>query len=339
MNGNPTVTATLMGLIVGGAGVVAAGVMLARSGDVLAARTRLGGLWFGMVFLAFATSLPELVTAATAVRIGAPDLAAGDLFGSNMANMALLALLNLLPGAAVFQRAALDQSLAASHAISMTSIAAAFVLIGPPPLFGWIGLGPVILLMAYLAGTRAIFMHSATAREAVAEAETVEAPTTRAGWTTRAAAGRFLLGMAIVAVAAPLFAISADGVVRLTGLHESFVGAVVLAVATSLPEFVASLAAIRTGAYDLAVANLFGSNAINMVMLAPLDLLHTSGTLLSSISDVHAFAALASVVMMSLAFGAIVFRTERRIMSLEPSSALIVLVYFLTLAVLYGWSG
>ena len=61
----------------------ALGVALARSADVIAERTRLGGVWIGTVLLAGATSLPELGTSLSAVGIDAADLAVGNLFGSS----------------------------------------------------------------------------------------------------------------------------------------------------------------------------------------------------------------------------------------------------------------
>ena len=63
--------------------VVGAGVVLARNGDVIATRTGPGGLFVGMLLMAAATSLPEIVTD-TARRHRTPDLALGDLFGSSM---------------------------------------------------------------------------------------------------------------------------------------------------------------------------------------------------------------------------------------------------------------
>ena len=131
--------------------VVLAGVFLARSGDVIAARTRLGGLWVGSVFLAFATSLPEIATDVVAVRMGLPDLAAGDLFGSSMANMLILALISLLPaGAGLFRKAAMDHALYASLAIVLTCIAAATILVRPTTTLVGIGPGSLMLLLVYV---------------------------------------------------------------------------------------------------------------------------------------------------------------------------------------------
>lgn len=71
--------------------LVGAGIRLARDGDVVAAGTGLGGMWVGAILVAAVTSLPELTTDVSAVWQGAPALAVGDLFGSNMANMLILA--------------------------------------------------------------------------------------------------------------------------------------------------------------------------------------------------------------------------------------------------------
>ena len=340
MGSDPSLAVTVVGLLVGAAGVVWAGVVLARSADVIAARTKVGGLWLGMVLLALATSLPELVTAGTAVRIGAPDLATGDLFGSNMANMLILALINLVPRAHVFRRAALDQALAATFAISLTCIAAGFVLVSAPRLFGIVGPGSLLLLVAYYIGSRVVLRHSALLQASVVETEITPHPRFREGTdneepgSIRKAGWMFALGAIVVSVTAPLFAISAENAVELTGLTESFVGVLVLGVATSLPEAVASLAALRIKAYDLAVANLFGSNAINMVMFLPLDLLDPSVSILGLAGPVHAFTGLASVIMMALALGAIVIRGQR---TLGMSSGLIILTYVAAVAVVMGW--
>ena len=334
----PSLAPVLLGLLAGAAGVVYAGVMLARSADVIARRTGLGGLWLGMVLLAFATSLPELITAGTAAWIGAPDLAAGDLFGSNMANMLILAVLNLLPRTEVFRRASLDQSLSAAFAISLTAIAGGFVLLRTPLSLGIFGPGSLLLLVAYLVGSRAILRHALAAetlRGVVGAGPAPDAAAEPAG-SMRRAVWTFVLGSALVTVTAPVFAVSAEGAVELTGLTESFVGVIVLGVATSLPEVVTSLAALRLGAHDLAVGNLFGSNAINMVMFAPLDLV-TPNPILSAVDPVHAFAGLASIVMMALALAAIGFRSRRRLSLLEPGSGLIILTYIVSVAMVMRW--
>src|SRR5690606_42071933 len=80
--------------VVTGAIMVVAANKLAEYGDVIAVRTGLGGMLVGTILLAGSTSLPEIMTSVTSFRLGAPELAAGNFFGSNRVNMALLALVD-----------------------------------------------------------------------------------------------------------------------------------------------------------------------------------------------------------------------------------------------------
>jgi cation:H+ antiporter len=335
---------TLLGLALSGAVVVGAGTVLARSGDVIAARTRLGGLWIGTLFLATATSLPELTTDIAAVRMDLPDLAAGDLFGSSMANMLILALVSLGPGAELFRKAALENALVIALAMMLTAVAAIGLFMGPQGAV--FGLGPTSLVIGagYLFGLRLIFRQSALAWEA-GRAEEMGPPVkelaggadTRA--TLRRAAAAFLGGAAVILVAAPVFASSAGRLAELSGLHVSFLGTWLVGFSTSLPELVTSLAAVRLRSYDLAVANLFGSNAFNMVLLIPLDLVHGSGPFLAAVDPVHGLSALVALVLMSLGLAAVASRAQGRATLAEPSGAIMVLVYLVGLVLILLRSG
>lgn len=319
--------------------VVFAGVHLARSGDVIALRTRLGGLWVGSVFLAVATSLPELATDVAAVRMGAPDIAVGDLFGSSMANMLILALLSLLPGSALFERATLENGLAATLAITLTATAAFFLLLRSPVTIFGLGLGSIVIVVAYLAGTRTILKNDRIARQA-AEADGEGRPADLSGAPSLRHAVLVFLGSSIaILIAAPLFAASAKGVAELTGLSTSFVGTWLVGLATSLPELVASLAAVRIGASDMAVGNLFGSNALNMAIFAPLDVAGGGEPLLGAVSEAHALAALVGIALMALGHAALHYRAPGRLLRLEPGGAMMVLLYFSGLVLIFLRSG
>ena len=325
------------------AAVVAAGVVLARSSDVIAARTHLGRVWVGSIFLAAATSLPELLTDISAVRIGAFDLAAGDLFGSGMANMLILAAIALRPGAQLFRRAALDHTLSAALASVMTGIAAIAILLAPQTTVLGLGAGSLVLLVAYLMGTRLLFLHSALVQEAGTTVE-LGAPIVGGkdgkrlpslGW----ALGQFLVATAVIIIAAPIFASSAARIAELTGLATSFVGTLLVGITTSLPELVTSIAAVRIGALDLAVGNLFGSNAFNMVVFAPLDLAAGGVPLLAAVSSVHVVTALVVIVMMAVALGATVYRTKVPGARVETFALLIVAIYVVGMYFVYRASG
>jgi cation:H+ antiporter len=330
--------ALVAGFLASAVAVVLAGTALARQGDVIAARTRLGALWVGSGFLAVATSLPELATDIAAVRLGEPDLAAGDLFGSSMANMLILALISLLPrGEPLFSKVTLDHALYAALAIIMSCLAALFILFRSP--VSWLGIGPgsLVLLVTYVVGSRVIYKHGVLAQQARTTVEMGEpaALPDEQGASLRGAAWRFVAASLVILVAAPFFASTAAGLAEATGLGTTFFGTWFVGFATSLPELVTSLAAVRMRAYDLAVGNLFGSNALNMAMFVPLDVAHSAGPVLAVVQSLHVMSALVAIVLMATALAALVYRAKGRAHAVEPSSAVMLLTYVAGLALLF----
>ncbi|MES1146762.1 MAG: hypothetical protein ABUL52_00040 [Solimonas sp.] len=320
--------------------VVAAAVALARAADAIAEITNVGRLWIGSVLLAGATSLPELVTDISAVRMGAADLAVGDLFGSSMANMLILSIIDLVPPRGrVLQRAAFDHALAATLAISMNALAAVLVIVRADVSFLGVGPGSVIMAVTYLAGTRAVYRHAtrdqATAVVAATTAAAVAAPlaTTTAG-SLRRAVVRFVVAALVILAAAPGLAWAAKGIATMSGLSNTFIGTWLVGLATSLPELVASLAAVRMGAFDMAVGNLFGSNALNMAIFLPLDMAQP-GNIFATLDPNHALSALFAILLMSLGLAAIVYRAKHRVAVIEPDSLLMLIAYAAGLWMVY----
>ena len=123
--------------------VALAGTFLARSADQIAEITRLGRLLIGSVLLAAATSLPELTIDLSAVRQGMPDLAAGDLFGSSLMNLMILAGLDLVhrSGGKMLSRESAAHALSATLSIAFTAIAGMAILTAPHlPGFSFLGI-------------------------------------------------------------------------------------------------------------------------------------------------------------------------------------------------------
>ena len=304
-----------------------AGVQLARAGDELAERAGWSRLVVGMLLVAGATSLPEIVTDVSASLADAPDLAVGDLFGSSMANMAILAVLDLLERRRVWPQVEVGHARLASVAIALTALAALAVLTPPGVAVGWIGLDTLAIAGAYLAAM-AWMRRSPEGR--FSSITVLPVPT---GWaeggegSIRAAAARFGAAAALILVSAPVVAVSGKEIADATGLAQTFVGTVLLAITTSLPELVASVAAVRIGAHDLAVGNLFGSNMFNMAALVLADAAYLPGPLLSAVDPNQAVPAVGAILLMALALAAIVHGTETRVRRLEPDALLLLVAY------------
>ena len=308
--------------------VVAGGIGLAMSGDVIAIRTGWGRLWVGSLLVGGGTSLPELVTTITAVRIDTPALAAGAVLGANMLNITKLALVvAVLGGRLFFQRVMPQQSQVAIFAIAATGVATLLALIQPQVKFLGISPATVIIIGGFVVGSRIMYLRSKTT--AAAEEITVER-TLRWGWTV------FAIASVAILVSAPLLAISAERIAEITGIAESFIGVLAVAFVTSLPELAAVVAAIRIGAPDLAVAEIYGSNTFNIVILGVADLFYTQGSLFGSLDMSHVTAGVFAILLMSACIVQLRLRRPVKHVSLtEPSTSLIVGLYLVGIVLVF----
>lgn len=307
--------------------VAGAGVVLARAADAIAEKTGLGRLLVGSIALAAATSLPELSVDIAAVRSGHLDLAAGDLFGSSLMNLSILAGIDLCRrnGRKMLSREAASHALSATLGIALTGLAGCAVLTaGRVPsaevlrISGW----SWAIFAAYLLGARMLFIDQRISVRTAAE--TTGQVTTPAGspWQSLTI---FMAAASVLVVAGPRLAEVADSLADRSGLGGTFVGTTLVAVTTSLPELVASLAAVRMGALDLAIGNAFGSNAFNMILFMPLDVVH-SGSFFQAVSPTHAVTAFAVVIATSIAVLGQLYHVERRLPLIEPDALLVILV-------------
>ena len=316
--------------------VALAGWRLARDGDTIAEVTGLGGAWVGAILVAAATSLPELATDGHAVLQGSPGLAVGDLFGSSMANMAILAIADLLHrGGHLLTRVAVNQALVGTLAICLTVIAAMGIATGSTPTIAGAGWAPLVIGLTYVAGMRLLHRNREEPPfRTVTEVAAGKPPRS----ALRPAAIGFGVATLVILLAAGYVASSAADLADQWHLTQGFVGMILLAFTTSLPEAVVTLACVRNGAYNLAVGTLLGSNCFNIAALLPLDILDGSGALLAQVDPSLIVAALVGVLMMGLAMLDILNKSERRWWIIEPGPAFILIAYAAGLYLAYHLS-
>ena len=325
-----------------GIAIMIAGTKLSHYGDRIAEHSGLGRLWIGVVLLAAATSLPEMLTAVSAVLIDAPNLAVGDLFGAGLGNMLTLALIDLAHRQKrVWQQTALDQTLIASLAVIMTGLAGLCILVRHTLPSFQVGLGTIAIALIYLFGMRVVFRQESMRRRAeqlqrvVEKEEAALHRPVRTGSLKQAGLG-FAGATVGILIAAPLLADSALGIAVETGISSTFIGTSLVAIVTSLPEMVTTFAAVRLGAFDLAVGNLFGSNAFNMAILFVADLAYRNGPLLAAVDSTHAVTAFVSILLMTVGIMGIMYRAEKRFLFIEPDSALMIAGYLLGMGLIFS---
>jgi cation:H+ antiporter len=313
--------------------VVYAAVKLAEYGDVISVRTNLGGLFVGTVLLAGATSLPELITSVTSFSLGVPNLAAGNFFGSNMVNMFVLALVDLLNHQVPLLRGqAITQTLTAALAAALMTVATIFVLADVTVLIGWVSVESLILIILYFAGVWLIQQEGKLTGSSPVQAQAV----VKEGFPSlrRGIAGFTISAAALLLVVPQMVQASAD-IAAQTGLGESFVGTALLSVVTSLPELLAALAAVRLGAMELAVGNLFGSSVFNMLAVGLADFFYLDGGFINDISNDFALVGLLGLLLTIMALLGNLARIERRILFVELDAVAIVVTYLLGMYLLF----
>lgn len=310
--------------------LVLAAMQLARYGDVIAIRTNLGGLFIGTLLMAGATSLPELLTTINSLGQNVPNLAAGNMFGSNMFNMFMLALLDLTnQNARILRKVAMKHGLTAGLAILLIGMSVFFIQIDLDWQVGWVGLDSLLLMAVYLGGIRLLQGNNTPPPPAPSELD-ARLP------SLRKALLAFGLATAVLVAVAPWLVSSSTRIAEITGLGTGFVGIVLVGMVTSLPELATTIAAVRLGAYDLAVGNLFGSNVFNMFALGLTDVFLTSGRFLGAIDPAFVAAGILSLILTSLGLIGNLARLEKRLFFIEVDALLLIVVYLGGLGVLYS---
>jgi cation:H+ antiporter len=332
--------------------IVGSGVVLATSGDRIADVTGLGGLLIGMVLVAAATSLPEIAVAVSAVVVeSSPDLAIGNLFGSNMANMALLAMVDLAWRGQVWHRVGAGHARTASVAIALTAVATLAVLRPFELAIGWVGIESVIIFVGFIsliAWTRrypAQPVHSGEVNHRPGDEEAGRAPG-REDDARPAGRGavlrsirvdllKFGAAALVILATAPFLVDAADGIAREAQLGESFVGASFLAFSTSLPELATAAAAVRIGAFDLAVGSLLGSNAFNMAIILVVDLFYLEGPILADVHAIEAFVGVSAILLMAIVVAGIIHGARTRATRLEPGPGMTLVAYLILMYMIF----
>lgn len=297
--------------------LLACAVLISRGGFVLClAAERLADAhgwrrgWVGLAMLATVTSLPELVSGASAVLVvAAPNLAAGGALGACVFNLAFLVVVEALQGREpIYRKAASTHLLSAAFGVVMLGAVALGVLIGErAPVLLHVGAYSPALLLLYFLALRSVQRYERD------QAPPSPAPAPH-GSGTRAEWRRFTIAAVVVVAAALWLPHAADQLASRLGLTRSFVGTVLVAMMTTLPEVAVTLSALRLRALDLAIANLLGSNLFNVAVLAIDDALYLPGPLLAAVRPVHAATAVSAAVMTGLVMIGLVLRPQGRVL-------------------------
>jgi len=322
-----TQTGLITAFVVTAALVVITGIKLSMYGDALGDRTGLGNGLVGLIFLAGVTSLPELVVSLTSVLnattlADGADLATGNMLGSNVFNLLILAFMALF-----FTSKFKPQEMKTSHndsaiyGLIMLGIFAVSYFWAPRGSWVVPGLDCSVLALALPLLYLCILIREHRQHKEVDEEAEEHLP--EEDKLAHMPAGTFysillflcgliIFGGVILSILGGRMALPPEQ--GGFGLEASLIGTIFLAISTSLPELVISFASIRLGFLDMAVGNVLGSNMFNLLIIFVADVAMRKASLLEHASSKH-WTSVALIFALTL-IGGLLLRTRTRTSSL-----------------------
>jgi cation:H+ antiporter len=316
--------------------ILLSGTYLSKYGDIIAEKTGLGRTWIGVVLMASVTSLPELITGISSVAVyDLPDIAAGNILGACMLNLVMIPVLDVIGGSApISSRVHHGHILTAGFGILLLGIVTLSTIIGADlPAIGWLGVNSLIVIAIYFLAMRTVFTYE---KRRIAEFVKEMAEEVQYRHVSKSKAYTMFAANALLIIGAAIYLPHlGEEIAARTGLGQTFVGSVFIAVSTTLPELVVSVSALMIGAADMAVGNLFGSTVFNLFVLALDDIFYTAGPLLAHVSGSHLVTSVSAIIALSIAIIGLIYRADKKPVFFAWDSLAILAIYVFALSVLY----
>jgi len=250
-------------LLVGGLGLLVAGAeLLVRGGAALAARLGISSLVIGLTIVAYGTSSPELAVSANAVLTGQPNIALGNVVGSNILNV-----LFILGTASLICPLQVSAQLVRVDVPVMVGVSAALLVMS---LDGKLDRADGMILLAGMAAYTVLVIHLGRKAGSLAKTDPESKPLQA---DEKAAALKTLVwnvflclaGLGILIWGAGWFVDAAIQIARSFGISELVIALTIVAAGTSMPEVATSIMASVRKERDIAVGNIVGSNIFNIL--------------------------------------------------------------------------
>ncbi|CDQ21573.1 cation:H+ antiporter [Halobacillus karajensis] len=297
---------------------------LAIFGDAVKEKTRASSAFIGAL-IGMAISLPELTSSVTAIIIDSPDLAVGNLIGSNLFNIMGLAIFDMVyRHYQILTHATVESKLYGWLVIFMTLIILAGLSLTLPTHIFHISYTSIAIILLYFIGSK--FINDRTEYKGRKAAKQHERYTdysyTQVLW-------RFILNAVLIMMIGSVLTVTAERISVITGIGASFIGTFLVSVSTSLPDAVSVGTALKLRNFNLGISSLLGSNAFNLMIIAITDFIYLRGNLLQESSPVNMVTGVTSIMFILLIIYSMKRRKVRAWSYLIPS-VLIMASYFIT---------
>lgn len=321
------------------AAIAFAGTRLSLVADKLADHTGMGEVVAGALFIGAATSLPGAITSMATAAQGAPGLAIGNAFGGLTAQTAFIAVADLFYRRANLEHAAASATGLAQGVLLIALLSIPLMAAVEPAVDVW-GVHPVSIIvpLTYVGGLHLLAriheepmwqpVETEETRDEVSEPDPEESGSVPSLWA------RFLLYSGITAVAGFFIGEASLAIVAETALSESAVGTVLAAVANSLPELFTAIAAVRIGAVSLAVGDVIGGNAFEVMFLSAADFFY-DGSIYHAMTGQNQSTAVMAVLMTAVLLLGMIRRQESGPGGIGFESALVLALYLVSTGLVF----
>ena len=318
-----------------------AGARLAYLADALADRLKLAKSLVGLLLLSLATSLPEVATTLTAAVQQARDLVLNNLFGGIALQTAVLAMSDFWARGPItnYPRKA-NHALEAALLVLLLAVTLIITNLGETLVVGGVGLGSVVIAVIYGGAIWLLRRYDDNSDWVPVDLPDPDPLAFPAPTGLGSAGNTALIWQAVAACFAILLfglllVIFAERIADQSGLGAGFVGVTLLAGATSLPELSTSIAAVRIGAYTMAISNIFGSNLIMLVLVFPADILFRAGPILQDTSRTVSLALSFGLAVTAIYLTGLIVRRKPRLGKFGIDSILVLAMFLGSLAAYY----
>lgn len=319
--------------------ILLVGSRLTAVADVLADRTGLGEAMTGTLFLGAATAMGGIVTSVSAAAVGNAEIAIGNAVGSLAAQTAALAVAD-----AVYRRANLEHGAASLANVAQATLLIALLAVpllaitGPEINLWMVHPATPLMIAGYIFGLRMISRiqsdplwsaHQTPETQNEEPEEDDDDSSTGGLWL------RLALFIPIVGAAGWVLARTGANIAGQTGLSATVVGGLFIALATSLPELVTSISAVRRGALALAVGGVIGGNAFDTLVVAFSDIAYTEGSIYHAVTQRQTFLIALTILLTGILLLGLLRRQERGVANIGFESASILILYVAAFLILF----
>lgn len=288
-------------------------IRLSYYGDMLSKQTKIGAAFVGGLLIASITSLPEFVTSVSAVIIDNPTLSFGDIVGSNMFNIFILAIYNIY-----FFKSDVFKNTSSKYILECLILIIDYIFIVMGCNNVLVNVITFVLFVAYL-----IYMFS------ILKANRDECQDEGCDYKKdKFLLPKFILTAIIMVVLSILLTKEADKIAHMyPSFSSSSIGAMLLGITTSLPEVVTTFALLKLNNFNMAASNMLGSNIFNFLVLAISDLFVKGGHIYSYSDSYSMMYVMGGILVTLLLMSSIMIKARGKSLYIILS-IIMIFIYF-----------